>query len=238
MYHAATFDGLKWYDLRQNVFPGIGDFNHDERGAWCQLTIKTSTYIARLESTTAGLSEATIPRQYTGPFNRVGLGTAPGCQLNPSTGACISGPVCWSISAENLNHGWKQTFVDTPVLVDGVYVSLSGACCGADGSCAVIDEATCIAGGGRFGGISTTCETTLCCPLPFADSDVDGDVDQDDFGVFQLCYNGTGLAPTGCECLDRDGDGRVNATDLTSFSNCSTSPNVPWTQEITPTCSP
>lgn len=237
-YHAATFDGLKWYDLRHNVFPGMGDFNHDEGGAWFQLTIKTSTYVARLESTTAGLSEGTIPRQYTGPFNHVAFGTAPGCQLNPSTGACTTAAACWTIAAENLNHGWRRTFIDTPVLVDGVLISMSGACCGTDGTCSVLDEATCIATGGRFKGISTTCENTLCCPLPFADVDHDGDVDLDDFGFFQLCYNGSGPAPTGCECLDRNADCKVNASDFTSFGACSTGPNVPWSQVISPTCNP
>jgi hypothetical protein len=78
----------------------------------------------------------------------------------------------------------------------------------------------------------------LCCPTPFADGDFDGDVDQNDFGSVQVCYNGPGAAPAGCTCLNRDGDSDVDSTDVTAFMNCFTGPNVLWSAGLTPSCSP
>ena len=77
------------------------------------------------------------------------------------------------------------------------------------------------------------------CYTPFADKNGDGDVDQDDFAAFQLCYSGNGIpAPDGCECFDRDKDNDVDSNDLTAFSNCGTGPSVSWSLVLTPNCSP
>jgi hypothetical protein len=116
---------------------------------------------------------------------------------------------------------------------------VNGACCKNDASCVETDINTCeTVLGGRHQGPGTGCATTTCCPYPFADGDHDGDVDQDDFGVFQLCYNGSGPVPTGCECLDRNTDSKVDGLDLTAFTDCWTGPNVPWSQSLTPGCNP
>lgn len=119
----------------------------------------------------------------------------------------------------------------------------AGACCTSEGCVLDKTQAECEdappAGlGGIFQGIHSTCENRICCAIPFADVDWDGDVDQDDFGAFQICYSGLGAAPTGCECLDRDMDGRIDSLDFTWFSDCFTGPNVPWSQAVTPTCTP
>ena len=83
------------------------------------------------------------------------------------------------------------------------------------------------------------CAATVCCPYPFADADHDTDVDQEDFGAFQICYTGpTGGVPTGCGCFDRDKDGNVNDLDFTAFADCFTEANVPWGQALTPSCTP
>ena len=244
VYHAASFDGNLWYDLRQNVFPGVGDFNHDHSGAWFQMTIKSSVYVTRLESATGGLSEATIPRRYTGPFNKIALGTAPACRLDQATGNCIGARSCWSYGTSDNNWGWRDTYLDTPVLYDGVYIAPApptGACCDVVGACSVVDQATCEGAGGRFRGIGTTCAGVLCCPLPFADADLDEDVDQTDFGGFQLCYTGSGGGvPAGCECFNQVNSTPegIDANDFTAFSNCDTGPNVPWSQTLKPACIP
>ena len=64
----------------------------------------------------------------------------------------------------------------------------------------------------------------------FGDSDGDGDVDQEDFGVFQTCY--TQDLPSfpqehPCHCLDYDGDDEIDQTDFTAFEACMSGANVP-----------
>ncbi|MHC4670876.1 MAG: PhoPQ-activated pathogenicity-related family protein [Planctomycetota bacterium] len=68
--------------------------------------------------------------------------------------------------------------------------------------------------------------------LPFArqaDYDWDGDVDQEDFGNFQLCLAGSGT-PHASECLwaDLDSDNDVDQGDFIKFQNCMSGPNVPY----------
>lgn len=80
------------------------------------------------------------------------------------------------------------------------------------------------------------------CNDPFADIDNDGDVDQSDFGRWQLCYTGAGQLwqdPV-CDCFDRDdvnnnnqygrisdGDGDLDLDDFAAFQVCLSGPNVP-----------
>ncbi|MGB4256755.1 MAG: BNR-4 repeat-containing protein [Phycisphaerae bacterium] len=74
----------------------------------------------------------------------------------------------------------------------------------------------------------------VVCNDPFADADRDGDVDQDDFGLFQRCATGPssspGLLPPECACFDRDhggrGDGDVDEHDLEAFLACESGPAV------------
>jgi hypothetical protein len=75
------------------------------------------------------------------------------------------------------------------------------------------------------------------CPVPFADVDEDGDVDQIDFGVFQVCYAGSGI-PHGtnpiCGCLDVNLDQDIDVEDFEAFSACATGPSVPFDPENPP----
>jgi hypothetical protein len=136
---------------------------------------------------------------------------------------------------------------DDVVLHGGMPFSMNGACCRDNADCVDnVTESYCVseppAGlGGLWRGANTTCATlsSPCCPYPFADADHDGDVDNDDFGVFQTCYTGSGGGvPTGCVCLDRTGDGSIDSSDLTQFNRCYSGPNVPWSQAVTPLCTP
>jgi len=58
-----------------------------------------------------------------------------------------------------------------------------------------------------------------------ADFDGDGDVDQEDFGYFQRCMSGFGVAlDPGCEDADLNGDGDVDFEDFAVFQTCMSGP--------------
>jgi len=79
------------------------------------------------------------------------------------------------------------------------------------------------------------------CPTPFADSNLDGDVDQVDFGIFQACYTGELAPPTlpaECKCFDQDRNGTINSQDYAKFAACVTGPSIQWSQALTPDCVP
>jgi hypothetical protein len=60
------------------------------------------------------------------------------------------------------------------------------------------------------------------------DFDGDYDVDQIDFGAFQLCLSGTGIAiPSGCEDADLDHDHDVDILDAYVFQGCLSGADVP-----------
>ena len=85
--------------------------------------------------------------------------------------------------------------------------------------------------------MAPNCPTTI-----WADADNDGDVDHDDFGVFQACYTGPGFAispnPPICVCFDRNADNRLTETDFNEFKNCVSGPAVPWSPLVAPNCTP
>ena len=67
------------------------------------------------------------------------------------------------------------------------------------------------------------------CGDPFADDDRDGDVDQEDFGRFQVCFTTTpgDPVPPECLCFDHDGDEIVSLSDFAVFQACMSGPQVP-----------
>ena len=208
MYHAATFDGQKWMRLISNQNGAVGDFNWDAQQAFFEVTIKTATYdlrmIAPLDCTKAGCANppgysivtntiSSLERKYTGPFDRISMGAGLGCELDSANGwGCKSGSVR-NAAIWNWNKN-DNAYVDRVVVLNGEPSVLTGACCvqtGENAGTCTNDmlEADCT---GVWHGAGTTCETSVaCCPMPFADADHDGDVDQDDFGAFQVCYTGT-----------------------------------------------
>ncbi len=236
-YQLAVFDGLAWYRLKANLF-SPDEFDLEERWHYIRVTIKTNMIHVWMRAKERGCQpwcpiccdanggkipdcagcwieySADIPRQYLGPFNKVAIGN----------GGC-------------LDARWPS-WVDSLGIGGGVDVSpFSAACCLPDGTCVETTQADCQTLGGSFRNVPT-CTATACCPIPFADSDQDGDVDHDDFGAFQICYNGAGAVPTGCDCFDRNTDGKIDATDFNAFNSCFTGPNVPWSQAIAPICVP
>lgn len=71
--------------------------------------------------------------------------------------------------------------------------------------------------------------TADVCEWLYGDFDVDGDVDQIDFGLLQSCLGQAGVKPTGTPCSGRDLDrnGQVNQMDLRIFQGCLTGSGVP-----------
>ncbi|MHC4443311.1 MAG: hypothetical protein ACYTF1_01970 [Planctomycetota bacterium] len=73
---------------------------------------------------------------------------------------------------------------------------------------------------------------SICNEVVFADADEDGDVDQGDFAIFQVCYTGANggvpFEPAYCKCFNRDGDNDVDNADFTAFQDCATGPNIPF----------
>jgi len=72
----------------------------------------------------------------------------------------------------------------------------------------------------------------LPCNDPWYDYDDDGDVDQDDFAVFQACYTGPNdmggtFDPEVCLCMDPDNDSDVDSADLVVFEACASGPDIP-----------
>lgn len=122
-----------------------------------------------------------------------------------------------------------------------------GACCQSLKGCTEMNYGACPAA--DFKGIGTVCAQQTCpCSSSthvWADHDVDGDVDMDDFGAFQVCFSGmTPYADPACACFDRSSlspgvtDGAVNESDFLEFEKCATGANVPWSAAVTPNCAP
>ncbi len=236
--HLNVFDGLKWHILKSNVYPGSGDFTVRKRWNHVTITVKTSTIDVEMLAVNPDPDEyniATIPRQYTGPFDSVNYGVPAGCLLSSTSYECQT-PGSETCLLTGPSTGAHE--IDNLVLTGGEQVNVTAACCLNDASCVEVTQSSCLEQNGLFKGYGSSCDTTVCCPYPFADTDHDGDVDQDDFGAFQVCYNGAGAVPTGCECFDRNNDGKVDATDFNEFNNCFTGANVPWAQNLTPSCTP
>ncbi|NLE60023.1 MAG: hypothetical protein GX616_16855 [Planctomycetes bacterium] len=62
------------------------------------------------------------------------------------------------------------------------------------------------------------------------DFDRDGDVDQEDFGLFQACYTSPGVAQEDPDCAKAmlDGDDDVDPADFAIFLNCMAGPGVAY----------
>lgn len=221
------YNGDHWIVLRENVpAQAPGSALAPVPGAcWWTITIKTDTVDITVEPIGGtAVTRTGIPRIYTDPFQAIGLGS----------GAKTDYPA----------------YIDAVSLTGGYLVTLGGACCLTDGSCIITAELDCTTNlGGTWNDVGSTCdESIICCPLLWADIDVDGDVDQADFGLWQRCFSGsTKPYPTklGCECLDRNdftglqgGDGDIDADDLDWFANCFTGPEVALNIDDQPNCIP
>jgi hypothetical protein len=65
------------------------------------------------------------------------------------------------------------------------------------------------------------------CPTPAADFDLDGDVDQSDFGMLQSCFSGLIVASQNCQITSLNQDAFVNSQDYALFQLCWSGPGLP-----------
>ncbi len=249
--HLAVFDGFKWWTLPAS-FTGAGDFMLRDRNHLVRMTITTSKMVVEMTAEDPDPDEYSwceIPRDYLGAFNRLHMGFGQACLIDLGTWACANEPTGdhrYRCIKGNLGAG-RPAF-DNVVIYGGEGITLpapTGACCLPDGICVDgLTEYECEQEqGGLWQGFDTVCLGTVCCPEPYPDSDVDSDVDQDDYGAFQLCYTGpAGGVPPGCECFDKgpDGfaDGDVDDDDFGAFDDCWTGPAVPFVAAEHPNCPP
>jgi hypothetical protein len=76
----------------------------------------------------------------------------------------------------------------------------------------------------NFSAAATVSET----PANKGDLDLDGDSDQEDFGLFQVCYSGDGqMYETDCQDADLDNDNDVDLSDFAVFETCMNGSNNP-----------
>jgi hypothetical protein len=111
---------------------------------------------------------------------------------------------------------------------DGGSICL-GACCQGVVGCSETLISQC---SGDFRGYGSICSQGCPCPDPFADTDLDGDVDQLDFAILQSCFAGPNVTVSGvCLCFDWHPvgapDGDVDAGDVLEFELCASGPGVP-----------
>ena len=72
------------------------------------------------------------------------------------------------------------------------------------------------------------------CPDPFADADGDRDVDMDDFGLFQRCFElASESLPEQCRCFDHSGDGAVGILDYGTSTSAAVVPRSRPTRRAT-----
>jgi hypothetical protein len=76
----------------------------------------------------------------------------------------------------------------------------------------------------------------VACPTPFADTDDDQDVDQEDFGRFQACFAPGEPVSAECSCFDRpqpiQPNGSIDQADFAAFTLCITGPEVDWVSNV------
>ncbi len=147
-----------------------------------------------------------------------------GWDLREATAVSDGGTV---VVGWGLHNGVEEGFVAT---IPGL--ASQGGCCNHHTlSCTITFPGDCAAQGGEFLGAEVPC--TKCCPLPFSDGDLDGDVDMDDFARFQACLTagplgGGPAVQAGCECWDANGDDAIDDNDFVhGFINCGNGPDVP-----------
>jgi hypothetical protein len=122
--------------------------------------------------------------------------------VNPSSGGSTG-------EADTINIGYSTAALD-----DGEYTAtIAVAATGATNTPQTVT-------------VNLTVHPPLYAPCDF---DRDTDVDQEDFGTFQLCYSGPGITQSKPDCagarLDRDDD--VDTEDFVRFMRCATMPGSP-----------
>lgn len=161
--------------------------------------------------------------------------------MGPNFGRDLSDPENPS-EPDCMEGGWVSNNMkgEEIVVYDGVTGTAEGACCLPNATCEQLDETACTSQGGIYHGNYVSCGSVSCCPIPFADSDTDGDVDQDDFATVQKCLREMSPFSEACECLNVVNTGTsmdiIDADDVGAFINCATGPSVQFMTDPNPNC--
>jgi len=214
---AMYYDGRKWHYVKT-----MKDINNVPVSLWktpgrrhepVRIRVKTNTVVMELDNLggfPVNTNTYEVPRSYPGPFNRVSMNM--GNVLSTSQKVTT-----WTRSKSSRGLS-SVPFPWGPVAYAPAWAS---------GRAALATQNDCANGlGGTYLGDDTQCGVNngncRFCPLYFGDMDQDDDVDQGDFGGFQLCLTGPGplVLTAPCNCSDSDGDSDVDADDLSVFQAC------------------
>ncbi|HSW46233.1 MAG TPA: retropepsin-like aspartic protease [Phycisphaerae bacterium] len=122
------------------------------------------------------------------------------------------------------------TFNRVPVVLLDVASPEGGTLDGIIGMNLLLNFNFVLRGGGMFNQPDPSLEyEVLVPPVTDCDFDDDGDVDMEDFGVFQRCLSGPDTVQNepACAGAKLDADSDVDAGDMAIFSGCLSGPNVP-----------
>jgi hypothetical protein len=149
--------------------------------------------------------------------------TDDGCVIETSD--CDDGNPCTQDICDGIGGCTHTPLPDGEVCDDGTACTIGESCmAGTCGGGQVVECGECQACNAETGECSVSTCTPDPCGVPFADGDKDGDVDQNDFGLWQRCFSGPGPEewpdPIACGCFDRDGDTDVDQEDFGAFQIC------------------
>lgn len=126
----------------------------------------------------------------------------------------------WQKNASNITNGGRVSGATSAAL------QITSAVTGDSGGYRCVVTAGC-------GSATSNAATLTVSPAGQpGDFDNDGDVDLQDFGVFQSCLTGpTGPPTEGCLGADLDHNNNVDGNDLARFMQCMTGPEIPASPE-------
>jgi hypothetical protein len=187
-----------------------------ERGASAAVIGDNKYHIIRLTSQDLGGALGRVIRIY------VDENATPALEI---TNAAAAAPNAAGI--DSIGFGASSTAGEQEIYFDCVYGTNAGAF-------APGEEEACL-------GESLVCVPD--CNHPFADADPapegDGDVDMNDYALFQRCYTGSNFAgslPPECDCFDRVQTGvsanSIDAADFQKFVLCAGRDQVPWVPTV------
>jgi hypothetical protein len=178
-----------------------------------------------------------FPRIYTGPFNRISFGVAPGCQLKDREAygdayECDpNGTPKQCLRYSTTFAGYDRMMIDSALLLDGIVQGdiYKAACCHPNGTCEFVDHTTCSNNGGTFRGVGTTCDGTpclgACCqPMGICEETSLNDCPNEFKGYGTSCSTAD-ICPCPTIKTDADWDGDVDQADFAIFQACYTGPD-------------
>ena len=226
----AKWNGTSWSPLGSGATNGID-------GSVSALTVYNGQLIAAGAFSTAGGASVNSIARWNGTFWSP-LSSAAGNGVNGGVGAL-------AVYNDRLIVGGQFTSaggvgVNSIAQWDGSSWSPlgSGASNGVSGSYPLVEALTVYNGqliaGGRFytagGQVSFNWARWTGCPLPAADFNSDGHVDEKDSHIFATCATGPGVPHDGsetCQQADLDHDNDVDQSDFGMFQRCLTGEDVP-----------